>query len=280
MPPSTAYRVRKFVERNPALAALGAMSGVVVLLVVGMVVALTLHASLRQSFRAETEARERAEKFQYLHHVAMAHAEWRHGNPGRVETLLDDSPTNQRHWEWYYLSRLCHAELLTLEGHTSTIESVSYSPDGLRLASGSRDGTVRIWDARTGREILRCKGHTLEVNCVAFHPTGSQLASASDDHSVKIWDTTTGQEVVSPLSHTSGILSVAYSPNGRLLASGSKDGKVQVSETRSWQKERTLPVQTNWVYSVALTTPREPDWPQPAGTESSRSGTWAPAKTP
>jgi WD40 repeat protein len=54
--------------------------------------------------------------------------------------------TDLRHFEWYYLDRLCHQEILTLKGHTAIVTNVVFSPNGHWLASGSSDGTVRVWD--------------------------------------------------------------------------------------------------------------------------------------
>jgi WD40 repeat protein len=79
-------------------------------------------------------------------------------------------------------------ESLTLKGHTGDVSSVSFSPDGQRLASASLDGTVKVWDAVTGQESLTLKGHTAEVWSVSFIPDGTRLASASWDDSVKVWD--------------------------------------------------------------------------------------------
>jgi serine/threonine protein kinase len=81
-------------------------------------------------------------------------------------------------------------ELLSLNGHLSTVYPVAFSPDGKRLASGSFDQTVRVWDVQTGQETLTLKAHTRLVGNVAFSPDGHRLGGASPDGTVKIWDAT------------------------------------------------------------------------------------------
>ena len=76
----------------------------------------------------------------------------------------------------------------TLSGHTSSVCSVAFSPDGTRLASGSDDQTVKLWDVRSGELVRTLSGHTSSVRSVAFSPDGTRLASGSDDQTVKLWD--------------------------------------------------------------------------------------------
>jgi WD40 repeat protein len=115
-----------------------------------------------------------------------------------------------------------------LRGYTSRVWSVVFSPDGRLLASGSDEGTVKLWDVETGQEVHTLRGHTGWVTSVAFSPDGRLLASGSDDQTVKLWDVGTGQEVRTLSGHTAWVRSVAFSPDGRLLASGSWDGTVRL----------------------------------------------------
>jgi len=83
----------------------------------------------------------------------------------------------------------------TLEGHSSSVLSVAFSPDGSRIASGSDDRTIKIWDAKSGKEIRTLEGHSDWVLSVAFSPDGSRIASGSDDQTIKIWDAKSGKEI-------------------------------------------------------------------------------------
>ena len=78
----------------------------------------------------------------------------------------------------------------TLAGHSSSVESVAFSPNGKTLASGSADDddTIKLWDVATGENIETLKGHTSAVESVVFSPDGKTVASASMDKTVKLWD--------------------------------------------------------------------------------------------
>ena len=162
----------------------------------------------------------------YASGMGLAQRAWEENNVVRARELLAEVPKeaagrNLRGFEWYYLSRLCHPDELTLEGHAGWVMSVAFSPDGQRLASGSGDQTVKIWDSATGKELFSLKGHAGQVRSVAFSPDGQRLASASEDQTVKIWDSATGKELFALKGHAGWVWSVAFSPDGQRLASGS-----------------------------------------------------------
>ena len=116
----------------------------------------------------------------------------------------------------------------TLTGHTDWVWSVSFSPDGRTIASGSRDDTVRFWDVETGEHIRTLTGHTSVVWSVSFSPDGRTLASGSDDNTVRLWDVATGTPIRTLTGHTGSVESVSFSPDGRTIASGSSDRTVRL----------------------------------------------------
>src|ERR1044071_8660253 len=75
-----------------------------------------------------------------------------------------------------------------LRGRTDTIYRIAWSPDGAYLSSPSEDGTIRIWDARSGACARTLQGHTRAVYSVAWSPDGRRLASASTDKTIRLWE--------------------------------------------------------------------------------------------
>lgn len=122
----------------------------------------------------------------------------------------------------------------SMPGHAEAVISVSFSPDGKYLASGSGDTTVRFWDIDTQTPIHTCKGHKNWVLCIAWSPDNQKLASACKDGKVIIWDPKTGQQMGKVmLGHKQWVTSLCWEPyhlntECRKVASSSKDGDVRI----------------------------------------------------
>ncbi|KAH6988601.1 hypothetical protein EDB80DRAFT_172177 [Ilyonectria destructans] len=147
-----------------------------------------------------------------------------------------------------------NACLQTLEGHGGPVWSVALSADGQRLASGSFDNTVKVWDVATGACVQTLEGHNGPVQSVAFSADGQHLASGSNDNTIKVWDAAIGACVQTLEGHDGPAQSVAFSTDGQHLASGSFDNTVKVWDAATGACVQTLEGHGVPVWSVAFST--------------------------
>jgi WD40 repeat protein len=114
--------------------------------------------------------------------------------------------------------------------HATDIRGLAFSPDGKVIASGSGRGTIRLWDAETGRELKVLPAHGSGIAGLAFSPDGKTLASASYDRTARLWDVAGGQAIRTFNGHAGIVVSVAFSPDGKRLLTTSADQTARVWE--------------------------------------------------
>ncbi len=141
---------------------------------------------------------------------------------------------------------------LTLKAHNSGVLSVALSPDGRTLASGTYNGTTRVWDAKTGKRLHTLREHTEGVTSLSLSPDGRTLASGSWDRTVRVWDAKTGDHKLTFEGHKDGVRSVMFSPDGRTLASGSYDNTIQLWDVNTGDHKLTLEGHTHYVRSAVF----------------------------
>ncbi|NMB90349.1 MAG: WD40 repeat domain-containing protein [Chloroflexi bacterium] len=139
-----------------------------------------------------------------------------------------------------------------LEGHQGQVKSVAISPDGITLASGAWDDTVRLWHLPTGSPRMALNGHSDYVQRVIFTPDGKTLLSAARDGRICVWDVKSGSLLHVLAGHQSAVLSLAISPDGRRLASGGWDQDVYIWDLRDRQVLQSLRGYSRQVHSVAF----------------------------
>jgi WD40 repeat protein len=201
-------RLEKFCRwcrRKPAAAALSAAT-VGLLLLAGLAGILAyFHAELRQehertgkALAGEQQARRREKRWLYVTDISMADRFYRENQLLRARQLLEDCAPDQRGWEWRYLDRIAHAELLTLTGHVQPVYTLAFAPRRGWLVSGAGDGSLVFWEPATARRLLELPGHSGAVWSTAFSPDGTRLASVAGAGrkagELIVWDLGTGSD--------------------------------------------------------------------------------------
>jgi WD40 repeat protein/tRNA A-37 threonylcarbamoyl transferase component Bud32 len=268
-------RAWRWGRRNPLVA--GLMTATAILLVVAVVgqtlSTIVIDEQRRQALRqrdlaiaAEARARQgelATRQSLYVADMRVGWNAWRSCNGKQMHEQLSrplpapDQP-DLRGFEWRYLHLRDRGEDRVLQGHSAAVFHVCYCPDGTRLATASRDGTVRLWDARTCQEICVFRGHRGEVNAVSCAPDGRTLASAGDDGTIRLWDLApTLPRVVDHArlmwqAHTSDALEVEFSPDGTQICSGGHDGLAKLWDAATGRLLATFTGNTDRILSLAF----------------------------
>ena len=136
----------------------------------------------------------------------------------------------------------------TIMAHQKPVCTVAISPDGLLIASGSTDNTVKLWDSNTGK-LIKTFTHKGTVSHVAFSPDGKLLASASYDRTVGIWDVATGGQIKT-LSHYDWVQSFVFNDN--TLITCSRDRSIEYWNINTEQVYTTTNSYSNGIWAIAV----------------------------
>ena len=140
-------------------------------------------------------------------------------------------------------------DLIGSQEFPPTIDSLAFSPDGTILAAASEDGTVKLWDMRTQREIDNLEDSSWSV---AFSPNDTILAFTTTDATVKLWDVATLQEIGALDGQGNSLISLAFSPDGTILAAGSWDRTIKLWDVATRREIGALDGHTAFIGSVAF----------------------------
>jgi WD40 repeat protein/formylglycine-generating enzyme required for sulfatase activity/serine/threonine protein kinase len=183
----------------------------------------------KETDRADKETKkallqqDRAESWRYFSKFNRAITDLEGGLTKNGLKELASTPFPYRGWEHDFITSNFYGKYATLTSDSNGI--FCYSPDGKKIAGGSDDGSIKIWDAETGKEVHNLSSHSDDsrVTSISYSPDGKKVASGSDDYSIKIWDAETGKELQTLTGHTENIYSVSFSPDGKRLLSSSGD---------------------------------------------------------
>jgi len=143
-------------------------------------------------------------------------------------------------------------EISSQLGHTGSVSSVVFSPDGQFILSGSHDTTMRLWETATGKERQIFKGYESFIFSVALSPDGRWAALGGRDTTLRLWDVASGRELRKFSGHTGSVHAIAFSPDGRQLVSASWDETVRLWDVGTGRPLRKFTGHTAEVVAVAF----------------------------
>jgi len=268
-PPSTTYKLRKFVMRNKALFVSTAAIAIVVVL--AAVISMVLAIKAIRAEREENEQRLKAEAAQgmaekaqkdaedlakqqeldlYFNHIQLAHQELQDNRPMNAIDYLSKCPEELRNWEWHYLRRKSYSQEAPSLEFDDKVNSFDLSPDGSKLAAFCLDGKLVIRDRVTRKETFiqvrknlqqLADDHKSKSKYVAFCPDGKHIAVAGDDFDVNLISLDSYKTIRHLDGHSDTVLHMAWAPpEGSLLATISKDRSIRLWDRHSGDQVKVL----------------------------------------
>lgn len=265
-PPSTMYRLKKFVRRNrPKVIAVTAvmMSLVATFVFAAVMFAIAFrnekalrHEAQHLQLRAE-ESELEARKTAYVSDIMLASRAWRDGDLRQAIQLLDlQRPTGNepdlRGFEWYYLDQLLRDRNIELADSEGAVYSVCCSPDGRSFATAGEEAALRLYDAATCDLRAKIETGQGEINGVGFSPDGQTIASAGDDGTVRVWDLATSQSLLQIKASTDELYNVLFTLDGERLITCGSESVIHIWDAQAGQSCGELDRHDAAVEAIAL----------------------------
>ncbi len=199
-------------------------------------------AAVSGQLAAQSETIDAADPFQA---AELAAASWRLAPTARARALARVS----------LLDVLAQPDRGVLATPGESVNAVAFSPDGKMLATVGYQGTIRLWDVATRRQIgATMTADSSFVVAVAFSPDGKTLATASDDGTARLWNVSTHRQIGAPMTvDNKYVNAVAFSPDGKTLATGSDDGTARLWDVSTHRQiGAPMTADSSFVDSVAF----------------------------